>query len=103
MSHINADMYTQVDILNSVIHGAYFAGLACEIAGLGFGLFGRSVKAGRLGLILSLCVLCLMVIFTLVNHYENGNGQWIWSATVGDDGQSPELIPANYSCPNCPA
>ena len=71
------------------VHTGYFAGLACEAAGIGLGIFGRRVKAGRAGLGLSFCVLCAMVSFTLVLHQgysdSHGRGGWIWDPNEGDN------------------
>ena len=68
------------------VHTAYFLGLACEVTGIGLGILGRSIKVGKVGLVLSACVLCLMVLFTLAAHQASESGGWIWNANEGDNG-----------------
>ena len=68
-------------VLDTWIHAAYFTGLACEMAGIGLGTLGRAVKAGRIGVFLSLGILCLMVFFTLAAHQVTGG--WIWDPDEG--------------------
>lgn len=84
MSRINADEYNPVHYLNVFIHVSYAAGLVCNVSAIMLGLLGRGVKAGRIGLALSIGALCLTTAWTLINHHKTG--AWIWSATVGDDG-----------------
>ncbi len=54
--------------LDTLIHSTYFAGLAFEAVGLLLGRLGRRANVGRIGLVLSTCVLCLMVTLTFVEH-----------------------------------
>ena len=76
--------------VDPLVHTAYFAGLACEVAGISLGLFGRNTKTGKVGLFLSLVILSAMVVFTLTIHQGymdgSGHGGWIWDKNEGDNG-----------------
>jgi high-affinity Fe2+/Pb2+ permease len=72
--------------LDAPIHIAYYAGWAFAVAGVLLGILSKRTKAAKIGLALSICVLCLIVVMTFVEHNAHGNGQWIWNANYGDCG-----------------
>ena len=78
---VNEDIYWW----DGIIHGTYYAGLAFGASGLWLGLLGRKAAAGEIGSALSICVLCLMVATTLMEHKAHQNGQWIWNTGYADD------------------
>ena len=68
-----------------ILKVVYILGIALELVSLRCGFTGRKIKAGKVGLTLSMMLFACMVAATLVDHYQDAQHQWFWTSNIDND------------------